>query len=177
MAVGPEEPSDDRVVFARSVSDAEIPEGMLRQCIRRHDVRPATDGLWHFEQRSRIGTGNYVLQIRPRELDWFAISPSIVTVAGTDEEGRAQRSGATQGVTLQHAVRDLAHATFKSAIFAACAQISPKGWPVHLRMWTNGESVFVRKLFTSDVWSTFPRPIVLQIRQHPELFGFTARRA
>ena len=172
MAAGPEEATSDRVVYAASVSDARLPEAMLRECINRHHVKPATDGLWHFEQRARIGTGNFVLQLRPRELEWFELAPSIVAINSFDEKGRARRMGATQGKTLQHAVRDLGNATVHSAIFASCAQIEHDDWPAYLRMWTNGESVFVRKIFTTDIWARFPRAVVQQIRQHPQLFGF-----
>lgn len=166
MTAGPEAPTSDRVVYAASVSDAILPEDMVRYCIQRHNVQPAADGLWHFEQRARIGTGSYVLQIRPRELAWFGLSPSVVIV----NDGK--RSGMTQGKTLQHAVRDLANATVHSAIFASCARIGHDDWPAYLRLWTNGESVFVRKIFTPEVWASFPRPVILQIRQYPELFGF-----
>ncbi len=177
MAAGPEEPTLARVVYAASVSDATLPEAMLRACIKRHNVTPAADGLWHFEQRARTGTGSYVLQIRPRELEWFELSPSIVVINGVDEKGRARRMGATQGKTLQHAVRDLANATVHSAIFASCAQIEHDDWPAHLRIWTNGESVFIRKIFTPDVWAAFPRAVVTQIRQYPDLFGFKPHMA
>lgn len=172
MAAGPEDPSMRRVISAASVTEARLPEAMLRSCIHRHKVKPAADGLWHFEQRARTGTSSYVLQLRPRELEWFELAPSIVAINGVDEKGRARRMGATQGKTLQHAVRDLSNATVHSAIFASCAQIEHDDWPAYLRMWTNGESVFVRKIFTPEVWVTIPRPVVRQIRQYPELFGF-----
>jgi hypothetical protein len=154
----PHEITDRGYFFAKSASFAVLPSPIVERVIRNGKVKQTKDDLWLFEQTARINTDNLVMRIRPRSPSWFE---TMTPYAHPDEF-----------TNLRLAARDVENVTPVASTYRRLSRIY--GWPTLLYVWTDEESIFIRRAFTEEVWERMDINQVATrayVCAHKELFG------
>lgn len=156
--VNPHEITSRGVYIATSAIHAVLPAPMVQRCVENAGVKATADGLWLFEQTSRIDTDNLVLKIRPRGQKYF---DTMTPYAHPDEF-----------TNLKLAARELGNVVPFASTYRRLARIH--SWPTLLYVWTDEEAIFIRKAFTEEVWEMVGRNTIANrayILAHKALFG------
>jgi len=160
-AVQPHDITQRGVFVAASAIHAVLPVAMVERCIAAGEVRPTKhDGLWLFEQTSRIDTDNLVMKIRPRGEAYF----KTFTPYSRPEEF----------TNLRLAARELGNVVPFASAYRRLARII--GWPQLLYVWTDEESIFVRRAFTEEAWAALDVRLRRYIVRNRHLFGLPPAR-
>lgn len=153
--VDPHEITHRGVFVAASAVHAVLPAPMVARCVTSASAKQTADGLWLFEQTSRIDTDNFVMKIRPRSESYF----KTMTPYSRPEEF----------TNLRLAARELENIVPFASAYRRLARII--GWPQLLYVWTDEESIFVRRAFTEDVWAKTDPKMRSYIVRNKHLFG------
>jgi hypothetical protein len=156
--VNPHDITTRGVFVASSAIHAVLPVAMVERCIENAGVTQDGEGLWLFEKTSRIDTENFVMRIRPRDASYF------------DE--RTPYARPDEFTNLKMVSRDLSNVVPFASDYARLARVY--GWPQLLYVWTDEESIFIRRAFTEDVWAKMNANSIatqLYVLTHKHLFG------